>query len=169
MYGEKSSMIVQRLPHACGGVSHQIAGPAHPGQSSPRMWGCFALNDVRSAVIVVFPTHVGVFLISGFPSRPTGCLPHACGGVSSRSSRTKPRLWSSPRMWGCFRQGGSRRLPRKVFPTHVGVFLRITHARTASHSLPHACGGVSMCPAPARIGWKSSPRMWGCFYIISSI
>ena len=42
MYGEKSSMIVQGLPHACGGVSKRLS----------------------AAILceLVFPTHVGVFL-----------------------------------------------------------------------------------------------------------
>ena len=116
-------MIVQGLPHACGGVSD--------------------LLYVDDSLLTVFPTHVGVF-----PSAPglrrTGlCLPHACGGVSFPKDEQACDTPSSPRMWGCFLVQVPEIWLLSVFPTHVGVFLRFVHGITSKESLPHACGGVS--------------------------
>ena len=66
MYGEKSSMIVQRLPHACGGVFARALEVPGVAQSSPRMWGCFRSHSMGASRLAVFPTHVGVF---SYPSR----------------------------------------------------------------------------------------------------
>ena len=164
IYGEKSSMIVQGLPHACGGVSWFKSSPASSRASSPRMWGCFWAARALLAVFGVFPTHVGVFpnipldaCREGWSSpRMWGCfsawifrprrdssLPHACGGVSSLTIQPRFRYASSPRMWGCFRPAPCRRRSRCVFPTHVGVFL--------------------MGNRVGKRNDKSSPRMWGSF------
>ena len=56
-------MIVQGLPHACGGVSFTAGGEGPGLQSSPRMWGCFWAPDSKGPRYAVFPTHVGVFLL----------------------------------------------------------------------------------------------------------
>ena len=63
-------MIVQGLPHACGGVSH-VPDQAVPYiVSSPRMWGCFPMGMGKTEAALVFPTHVGVFLRAKHPERP---------------------------------------------------------------------------------------------------
>ena len=61
MYGEKSSMIVQRLPHARGGVSTPEFFHDFSLVSSPRTWGCFRHVAAVEHQPAVFPTHVGVF------------------------------------------------------------------------------------------------------------
>ena len=73
MYGEKSSMIVQRLPHACGGVSDLFHALRLPEQSSPRMWGCFRIEQLRTRLKKVFPTHVG--RATKPPSSRSGAFP----------------------------------------------------------------------------------------------
>ena len=72
---------------------------------------------------VVFPTHVGVFLLAIFdgPRRPR--LPHARGGVSTLIGADFRDDLSSPRTWGCFRSSLNTGMSTSVFPTHVGVFL----------------------------------------------
>ena len=185
MYGEKSSMIVQGLPHACGGVSNASKTPCYCARSSPRMWGCFLLYRT--------------------PQRSQASLPHACGGVSLGMSlkrlyvMSSPRMWgcfsvlrpfysfygvfpthvgvflnadwehrmchrSSPRMWGCFPNSEINFTAIEVFPTHVGVFLRMERRSHIKLGLPHACGGVSHSELGYRIIRVSSPRMWGCFF-----
>ena len=52
-----------RLPHACGGVSYVYQCEIDIKESSPRMWGCFRGEEARLLLRVVFPTHVGVFLL----------------------------------------------------------------------------------------------------------
>ncbi|STV31849.1 Uncharacterised protein [Klebsiella pneumoniae subsp. ozaenae] len=73
--------------------------------------------------IIVFPTHVGVFLHRVTIRRPTVRLPHARGGVSKDSGIDKHKQESSPRTWGCFLSVRMQLLQGNVFPTHVGVFL----------------------------------------------
>ena len=51
----------------------------------------------------------------------------------------------------------------KVFPTHVGVFLKVFMFVPLSFCLPHARGGVSICKRRDNAPAKSSPRTWGCF------
>ena len=50
------------LPHARGGVSQFDFGILVAPGSSPRPWGCFYVKDQTEAVVMVFPTPVGVFL-----------------------------------------------------------------------------------------------------------
>lgn len=50
-----------------------------------------------------------------------------------------------------------------VFPTHVGVFLRVFHPYAFIFRLPHARGGVSLTPGCTVYRLSSSPRTWGCF------
>ena len=90
---------------------------------------------------------------------------------------------SSPRTWGCFLCSLSDSSSGGVFPTHVGVFLRmrevpqrlsrLPHARggvssvgigfLGRQSLPHARGGVSLQVTVTTSSTGSSPRTWGCF------
>ena len=50
-----------------------------------------------------------------------------------------------------------------VFPTCVGVFPKVTDLASASRSLPHVRGGVSLSRFSVVIFLVSSPRAWGCF------
>ncbi len=72
-------------------------------------------------------------------------------------------LVSSPRTWGCFSYLHSTWRARRVFPTHVGVFLSIKSSSTSTRCLPHARGGVSRWVQSHRTELASSPRTWGCF------
>ena len=91
--------------------------------SSPRTWGCFSALHARKAYRGVFPTHVGVFLKEMQAVSEMFRLPHARGGVSKVTETLKRVQESSPRTWGCFRLWGRLDEARRVFPTHVGVFL----------------------------------------------
>jgi len=70
---------------------------------------------------------------------------------------------SSPRTWGCFYPCGSCMGLQRVFPTHVGVFLRYVLRTSSRISLPHARGGVSGLDLVNTVHHQSSPRTWGCF------
>ena len=54
---------------------------------------------------------------------------------------------------------------KKVFPTHVGVFLREDREKRHQGRLPHARGGVSSVVRACTVNSVSSPRTWGCFRI----
>ena len=132
--------------------------------SSPRTWGCFQGRWFRQMMPSVFPTHVGVFP-GGWGFRMEGrSLPHARGGVSLPILEKLELAGSSPRTWGCFRQGRNPRTGESVFPTHVGVFLDSLGVKPGFLRLPHARGGVSHKGLVALSRRTSSPRTWGCFY-----
>ena len=131
------------LPHARGGVSPYVALSSACAESSPRTWGCFQRPLHTPAQAFVFPTHVGVFLRGWRCAIPRTGLPHARGGVSRHSSGFCVFSRSSPRTWGCFFSSYHFLRFRRVFPTHVGVFLRGDSSVKRACGLPHARGGVS--------------------------
>ena len=92
-----------------------------------------------------------------------GSLPHARGGVSADCHGRYGRRRSSPRTWGCFSGSSHWRNGRKVFPTHVGVFLMLLGQPLGTVGLPHARGGVSGPLVLSSASPMSSPRTWGCF------
>ena len=127
------------------------------------MWGCFQSHDIYGACSIVFPMHVGVFLILKPISSGSKCLPHACGGVSPEWFYGKLRVKSSPCMWGCFYRHNFSFHLVGVFPMHVGVFPCLLQMLITVHRLPHACGGVSIQLISDSLKSLSSPCMWGCF------
>ena len=151
------------LPHARGGVSPYVALSSACAESSPRTWGCFQRPLHTPAQAFVFPTHVGVFLYYNNDLKLHMRLPHARGGVSRHVAEVVSHVLSSPRTWGCFWPGATRKLVEDVFPTHVGVFLSIKTDVARFDRLPHARGGVSEGLAMRYSPDRSSPRTWGCF------
>ena len=97
-----AKMTNKGLPHARGGVSRKLLDLQDSIPSSPRTWGCFRRCKVFRLNAVVFPTHVGVFLVLAGGVYAHGGLPHARGGVSTNRTRHRRTYPSSPRTWGCF-------------------------------------------------------------------
>ena len=83
------------LPHARGGVSGRAVTDAPDLRSSPRTWGCFHEGSHHQGTILVFPTHVGVFLLYPFADIADHGLPHACGGVSVNTYLLKEPITAS--------------------------------------------------------------------------
>ena len=108
------------LPHARGGVSTTRQIHQRALGSSPRPWGCFFRYRLWPGRSWVFPTPVGVFLLFWFVLLRIIGLPHARGGVSTRTTRKPPNTTSSPRPWGCFQNYQRRFCNHPVFPTPVG-------------------------------------------------
>ena len=79
------------------------------------------------------------------------------------------RAQSSPRPWGCFFPNDGEPVLRLVFPTPVGVFLKLVRSLLSSLGLPHARGGVSFQLFLKRLRKRSSPRPWGCFSPIRKV
>ena len=109
-----------------GGVSSVCCLFPDRARSSPRAWGCFlhALADFPD--FCVFPTCVGVFLLSSRFCAAGDGLPHVRGGVSAYIDNAPDLYTSSPRAWGCF-------------SVHFGRVNR-------GAGLPHVRGGVSLYP-----------------------
>ena len=164
--GRAGCVGLQRLPHARGGVSRPTAWFVGWPESSPRTWGCFWSLGAQAGASVVFPTHVGVFLHRRHGRGVPGGLPHARGGVSEPDEPPGWREGSSPRTWGCFYSQKNPIIAGGVFPTHVGVFLMAGGSIHACRCLPHARGGVSSAAVRCRSFAQSSPRTWGCFFLM---
>ena len=111
--------------------------------SSPQAWGCFYTAEHKVSFSYVFPTGVGVFLLSIFSRYERYCLPHRRGGVSTFPPRCQEK--------------------KQVFPTGVGVFLVIFMVNCARKGLPHRRGGVSVVYCRVTVYRRSSPQAWGCF------
>ncbi len=94
-------------------------------------------------------------------------LPHTRGGVSIRKGTFAPIYGSSPHPWGCFQAHLNYFFQEKVFPTPVGVFLRLLEGHGDQQRLPHTRGGVSVFLCAILGHFKSSPHPWGCFYSCS--
>ena len=133
------------------------------GASSPRPWGCFRTSYLTVGFTPVFPTSVGVFLPNSQTDHRHESLPHVRGGVSDEVLTPALRAWSSPRPWGCFPCPERLPMQRGVFPTSVGVFLRLAFTSQSGSGLPHVRGGVSLLEAGKHALLASSPRPWGCF------
>ncbi len=130
-----------RLPHTRGGVSYNMLSSSFVFTSSPHTWGCFRLFFISFILRYVFPTRVGVFLVSASVSSMVISLPHTRGGVSDRRAVCWTRNRSSPHAWGCFSCMVRILQSHHVFPTRVGVFLPPgVRARAITCLPPHAWG-----------------------------
>ena len=112
---------------------------------------------------------MGVFQASSRLSLSKKGLPHARGGVSKGIGLLRKKRRSSPRTWGCFRDGRYGQYHHEVFPTHVGVFPYFCDLHNFCVGLPHARGGVSRFGCIRRFPSESSPRTWGCFSLLHSV
>ena len=92
------------------------------------------------------------------------CLLHACGGVSKNGWYHKPtgKVFST-HVEVFLLQNLKLKWLWIVFSTHVEVFLDYVVLKWGSHSLLHACGGVSNEQGRIARQYLSSPRMWRCF------
>ena len=161
----RTNGATKSLPHTRGGVSKIDIHVHFKNQSSPHPWGCFSKKGGSLGKNAVFPTPVGVF-----PAKHSGNsiwlgLPHTRGGVSQLSGFHLLSRQSSPHPWGCFRLGLQNSCAMKVFPTPVGVFLRLLKEKKVNQSLPHTRGGVSVVGHGFSRACASSPHPWGCFPI----
>ena len=110
------------LPHGCGDVSTGLPVVVSVSESSPRVWGCFLGKEDEAQKISVFPTGVGMFLLSIINRNGSSSLPHGRGDVSSARPLNPSTTWSSPRAWGCFFVSAFVLPIPAVFPTNVGMF-----------------------------------------------
>ena len=91
------------------------------------------------------------------------------GGVSMLSIILGFVFLSSPRAWGCFPLQHVDLTEMDVFPTCVGVFLPRPARVSQRMCLPHVRGGVSIRRPCFVSGEGSSPRAWGCFFLIMKL
>src|SRR5690606_26784513 len=96
--------------------------PRRVRKSSPRAWGCTAVEALWARTVGVVPTRVGVYRPHRRPRTCPGGRLHARGGVPKRLGRSPT--------------------PPTVVPTRVGVYRNIQNTNLSGSSRPHARGGV---------------------------
>ncbi len=130
------------FPHTRGGVPLIDVKNQYKVAFSPHMWGCTATGADRRCRKLVFPTHVGVYLVRVSLVQLCKGFPHTRGGVPGGPQ-------------------GQENM-KTVFPTHVGVY-RWRHRNGKEYQrFPHTRGGVpNQSIAESFINWFS-PHMWGC-------
>ena len=95
-------------------------------------------------------------------------LLHACGDVSSIRPAGGVFKLFAPRMWRCFSGFPECWQRYAVCSTHVEMFPIATVDYIIPSRLLHACGDVSVkLSAPAH-ETVFAPRMWRCFWSMSS-
>ena len=134
------------FPHAGGDVSGLGFLMDTLAPFSPRRWGCFQQTTLASMQSIgfphaggdvsptcsilwqyapVFPTQVGMFLKYRLKDRGLQSFPHAGGDVSHKPYSPLLSVSFSPRRWGCFHHGFNVMGRERVFPTQVGMFLKV--------------------------------------------
>ena len=121
------------FPHAGGDVSRVGFAAITSCSFSPRRWGCFQGHSQHRRRGEVFPTQVGMFPTLGTPLVDAQRFPHAGGDVSLPRSLITSSVWFSPRRWGCFPEGEAHATAPAVFPTQVGMFLKVKEEIVASN------------------------------------
>ena len=137
-----SHFILETLPHTRGGVPLSRFCRQATSSSSPHTWGCPLSYMFPMLSALLFPTHVGVSLSDKNTEQKYFALPHTRGGVPHLVSFPLATLNSSPHTWGC-PYGLVEALPEAtLFPTHVGVSLKMRLIAYDKKALPHTRGGV---------------------------
>ena len=112
----------RRFPHVCGGVPHVVGNATDVCKFSPRVWGCTEILDNFERVTKVFPTCVGVYLISKITLLPDEVFPTCVGVYRWNTGQNIRNMVFSPRVWGCTVGKKRQVLWSDVFPTCVGVY-----------------------------------------------
>ena len=157
------------LLHACGDVSYNEHLDLLKIASAPRMWRCFYKEEGLLLPLSVCSTHVEMFPGIHSPGALRIRLLHACGDVSISRPSALPSALSAPRMWRCFLDENAPPMFVGVCSTHVEMFLAGLYLTSAGVSLLHACGDVSIILISHEDMSKSAPRMWRCFFSISTV
>ena len=94
--------LAWRFLHTRGGVSREDRLMDRPRQFSPHTWRCFFTVVLSSSTVLVFSTHVEVFLEQAeFTGSVEGFL-HTRGGVSTDVRFFVATQSFSPHTWRCF-------------------------------------------------------------------
>ena len=94
--------VNRRSPRVCGDVSIAFFARDEPAEFSPRMRGCFYMNQKENAARSVLPAYAGMFLSIIISQRKKHGSPRVCGDVSEQFGAMLIKAVFSPRMRGCF-------------------------------------------------------------------
>src|SRR5690606_10824438 len=128
---------------------------------SPRTWGWSGLGRLRSRLLLVLPTHVGMVRPPPeAPWRPPRA-PHARGDGPTGEVEMGPVAPCSPRTWGWSAGGCAAVRAGPVLPTHVGMVRPPTPSVWAQPCAPHARGDGPHAERGLDDSAPCSPRTWG--------
>ena len=129
--------------------------------SSPRVWGTGLCLRVHGHTVRFIPTCVGNGP-SGTQGRPCGMVhPHVCGERRGARGGDCCPGGSSPRVWGTEPSLIGNQIGRRFIPTCVGNGSLLLPQRDLLSVHPHVCGERRSTGPMMRLGFGSSPRVWG--------
>ena len=156
-------------PRVCGDVSRSHQDERRPRGFSPRMRGCFHRTARGLYKKLVLPAYAGMFPPVRIRLKPLLRSPRVCGDVSrSHQDERRPRGFS-PRMRGCFQIAKLGITQEEVLPAYAGMFLESSSASPDKTGSPRVCGDVSRAVRLRCAAAAFSPRMRGCFRMISDL
>ena len=110
---------------------------------SPRMRGCFFIQDNPPVERVAFPAYAGMFLsIAPLLLKNSG-FPRVCGDVSWKLRELHAHSELSPRMRGCFQWYDYHERDQRAFPAYAGMFPSRLPNQSRMIRFPRVCGDVS--------------------------
>ena len=108
-------------PHACGDKAQKCGQGLPRKGSSPRVWGQGNNSNRQLAGQRIIPTRVGTSINTDYIFTDNTDHPHACGDKFCRSFMSKPRVGSSPRVWGQAARNREIIKHLGIIPTRVGT------------------------------------------------
>ena len=156
-------------PRVCGDVSLTGAHEDTAAVFSPRMRGCFCYPSTGQVLRRVLPAYAGMFLAQSCRILWATSSPRVCGDVSMCILRWDPPDEFSPRMRGCFQIAKLGITQEEVLPAYAGMFLESSSASPDKTGSPRVCGDVSRAVRLRCAAAAFSPRMRGCFRMISDL
>ena len=142
----KGAPAAHSFLHTRGGVSTILDRLGVRRVFSPHTWRCFRCNSFCHRFLLVFSTHVEVFLLSDSHTIFPASFLHTRGGVSDLQEEIARGFEFSPHTWRCFFYDAVRKQHERVFSTHVEVFLVANTVIVLGASFLHTRGGVSTDP-----------------------
>ena len=125
------------------------------------MWGTQEERAKLGNMRRFIPTRVGNTQHTDRPGSAGSVHPHACGEHRALQFDRKPKLGSSPRVWGTPVVSNMVLQQLRFIPTRVGNTFHGHPSISAVAVHPHACGEHVQVYYYCGKGTGSSPRVWG--------
>ena len=134
------------------------------------MWGQVKNNLAIAPLSRIIPMRVGTSCpIISFTTVPKD-HPHACGDKLPKLIKKRPRVGSSPCVWGQGQKFFEQERKERIIPMRVGTSQRSSRSANRFQDHPHACGDksqkadCSFCRCriiPMRVGTSKSDKPQG--------
>jgi len=128
---------------------------------SPHTWGWTLTSDRYKFRRLVFPTHVGMDLVSNINQASIYRFPHTRGDGPKYPAPKYDIIMFSPHTWGWTLQQAVQGYLFEVFPTHVGMDLCTPRNSSQRSGFPHTRGDGPLLSTLLRMTQQFSPHTWG--------